>query len=62
MLPLNRKRVAPPAEEGESAEGEPTFRQPCGRLDVLVVDDNHLVRIMVRRGLERDGQVFLLRQ
>jgi CheY-like chemotaxis protein len=51
----NRKLVDPPAEESEAAQGEATLRQPRDKPGVLVVDDNHLVRIMVQLGLERNG-------
>jgi CheY-like chemotaxis protein len=35
--------------------GEPTVRQFAEMPGVLVVDDEHLLRNMVQRGLERDG-------
>ena len=55
MRPLDRKLVGPPAEKSEAAEGEARLRQPHDRPGVLVVDDEHLVRIMVQLGLERNG-------
>jgi CheY-like chemotaxis protein len=55
MPPLDRKLILPPAATSQAAEAEPTARQVHERTGVLVVDDDHLVRIMVRRGLERDG-------
>jgi CheY-like chemotaxis protein len=60
MRPLDRKLVGPPAEESEAAEGEATARQPRDKPGVLVVDDDHLVRIMVQLGLERNGFDFWL--
>jgi hypothetical protein len=55
MRPLDRKLVGPPAEESEVAEGGATARQPREKPGVLVVDDAHIVRVMVQLGLERNG-------
>jgi CheY-like chemotaxis protein len=55
MRPLNRKLVDPPAEQGEAAEGEATFPHPRDKPGVLVVDDDHLVGVLVQLGLERNG-------
>jgi CheY-like chemotaxis protein len=55
MQPPGRKLVDPRAEQSEAAEGGATVRQPRDRPGVLVVDDNHMVRLMVQLGLERDG-------
>jgi DNA-binding response OmpR family regulator len=52
---LNRKLPDPLAEESQTAESAPTVRQLCEKPGVLVVDDDHLVRIMVQLGLERNG-------
>jgi CheY-like chemotaxis protein len=52
---LNRTLPDTPAEQCQTAEGEPTVRQLCEKPGVLVVDDDHLVRIMVQLGLERNG-------
>jgi DNA-binding NtrC family response regulator len=55
MRPLDRKVIDPLAERSQAAEGEPTGLQFCEKPGVLVVDDEHLVRIMVQLGLERNG-------
>src|SRR5271165_5426811 len=39
----------------QSRESEPTVRQRCEKPGVLVVDDEHMVRIMVQMGLEENG-------
>ena len=52
----------PPDEKSQAAAAEPTVRQPCEKPGVLVVDDEHMVRIMVQLGLERNGfDVWLAR-
>jgi len=52
----------PPDEKSQAAAAEPTVRQPCEKPGVLVVDDEHMVRIMVQLGLERNGfEVWLAR-
>jgi two-component system cell cycle sensor histidine kinase/response regulator CckA len=40
---------------GPAAEGGATERQRADKQGVLVVDDEHMVRIMVQLGLERNG-------
>ena len=55
MRPLDRKRVDAPAGSNPSAERQPSARQPREKPGVLVADDDHLVRVMVQLGLERDG-------
>ncbi len=50
----------PPEETSHAAEFEPTVRQPREKPGVLVVDDEHMVRIMVQLGLERSGFDVLL--
>ncbi len=55
MRLLDRKPIDPPAETCQVAEGEPTVEQLREKPGVLVVDDEHLVRIVVQLGLERDG-------
>jgi CheY-like chemotaxis protein len=47
MDPLDKK--------SQAAIAEPTVRQFRNKPGVLVVDDDHLVRIMVQLGLERNG-------
>jgi CheY-like chemotaxis protein len=49
------KPFSPPTATGRAAESESPPRQPPERPGVLVVDDEHLVRIMVQLGLERSG-------
>lgn len=55
MRPLDRQPIHPPAGKNQTAEGEPTVQQPHDKPGVLVVDGEHLVRIMVQLGLERNG-------
>jgi CheY-like chemotaxis protein len=55
MRPLDRKPINPPAVKSPAAEGEPTAQHVHDKLGVLVVDDDHLVRVLVQLGLERDG-------
>jgi DNA-binding response OmpR family regulator len=55
MRQRDRKLMGPPPADGGHAEGEPTVRQSHGRPGVLVADGDHLVRIMVQLGLERNG-------
>jgi CheY-like chemotaxis protein len=62
MPQQHRQLMDPPEKKSQAAAAEPTVRQPCARPGVLVVDDEHLVRKMVQRGLERDGfDVWLAR-
>src|SRR5271167_929266 len=52
----------PPDEKSHAAAAEPTVRRPCAKRGVLVVDDDHMVRIMLQLGLERNGyDVWLAR-
>jgi CheY-like chemotaxis protein len=52
MRPEEKGEFAnPPAEKHGAAKGRPMVEQP----GVLVVDDEHLVRIMVQLALERNG-------
>lgn len=51
----HRKLMDPPSKKSQGAVAEPTVGQLCDKLGVLVVDDEHLVRIMVQLGLERNG-------
>jgi len=52
----------PPDEKSQADAAEPTIRQRCAKPGVLVVDDEHLVRILLQMGLERDGfEVWLAR-
>ena len=51
----DRKHIDPPADGSWAAEGERTIRPLREKPGVLVVDDEHLVRIMVQLGLERNG-------
>jgi CheY-like chemotaxis protein len=45
----------PPDKKSRPAVAEPAVRQFRNKPGVLVVDDEHLVRIMVQLGLERNG-------
>jgi CheY-like chemotaxis protein len=52
----------PPNEKSHAVAAAPTVRQPCTKPGVLVVDDEHMVRIVVQLGLERNGfDVWLAR-
>ncbi len=52
----------PTEEKSPAVAAEPTGRQPSEKPGVLVVDEDHLVRIMVQLGLERNGfDVWLAR-
>ena len=52
----------PPDEQSQAVADEPTVREPSEKPGVLVVDDEHMVRIMVQLGLERNGfDVWLAR-
>ena len=55
MQPQDREPADLSAETSLTAEGEPTARPSRKRPGVLVVDDEHLVRMMVQLGLERNG-------
>jgi CheY-like chemotaxis protein len=55
MGQLDPKLVDPPAEQSQAAEGEPTVQQLRAKPGVLVVDDEHFVRLMVQLGLEQNG-------
>jgi len=46
--------MEPPDRKSQVADVEPTVR-PCEKPGVLVVDDDHMVRIMVQLGLEQNG-------
>ena len=62
MRQPQRKLGDPPDEKSQAAAAEPTVRQPSAKSIVLVVDDEHMVRIMVQMGLERNGfDVWLAR-
>ncbi|OAI51600.1 hypothetical protein AYO44_17025 [Planctomycetaceae bacterium SCGC AG-212-F19] len=50
-----KKPSEPAVEQGQPAAANPTVRLPGEPLGVLVVDDEHMVRIMVQLGLERNG-------
>ena len=45
----------PPVEESQAGAAKRAVRQPCEKPGVLVVDEDHLVRIMVQLSLERNG-------
>jgi CheY-like chemotaxis protein len=52
----------PPDGKSHSGTAKPTVRQPCEKPGVLVVDEDHLVRILVQLGLEQNGfDVWLAR-
>lgn len=55
MRPLDRTHHQPLTAKSRAGDGEPTAQLPREKPGVLVVDDDHLVRIMVQLGLERNG-------
>jgi CheY-like chemotaxis protein len=55
MRQQHRKLMDTPVKNSEPAADQPTVRQFPNKPGVLVVDDEHLVRIMVQLGLERKG-------
>ena len=62
MRQPQRKLSGPRDETSQADAAEPTIRQPCAKPGVLVVDDEHLLRILLQLGLERDGfDVWLAR-
>lgn len=51
-----------PDRKSHTGVAKPTVRQSCEKPGVLVVDEDHLVRIMVQLSLERNGfDVWLAR-
>jgi len=52
---LTGRALDPPAESGPAAEDGRTGLPPRAKPGVLVVDDEHLVRVILQLGLERDG-------
>jgi len=55
MAQQGRKLIDSPVNERTETAVEPTLRESLEAPGVLVVDDEHLVRIMVQLGLERKG-------
>jgi len=55
MQRQHRKLMDPPEKKSQASVAYPTVRQFRNKPGVLVVDDEHLVRIMVQLGLERNG-------
>ena len=55
MQPPLGKFNDPTDEKSQPAVAEKKVQQPCAIAAVLVVDDEHLVRIMVQLCLERNG-------
>jgi DNA-binding NtrC family response regulator len=55
MSEMNCKLLDPPAEPGRCAEGAGAVRDVSERPGVLVVDDEHMVLVMLQMGLERSG-------
>jgi|SRR5208283_1268261 len=49
------KRSDPPDKQSQAAAAEPTVQRFRNKPGVLVIDDDHLVRVMVQLGLERNG-------
>ncbi len=62
MRQLQREPSELPDGTSLAATAKPTVRQHREKPSVLVVDDEHMVRIMVQLGLERNGfEVWLAR-
>ena len=55
MRQLQREPSDSPDGKSLAATAEPTVRRHCEKPSVLVVDDEHMVRIMVQLGLEQNG-------
>jgi CheY-like chemotaxis protein len=55
MQPFERKPVDALAATSQAAESRPAVPQLGDKLGVLVVGDEHLVRVTVQLGLERNG-------
>jgi CheY-like chemotaxis protein len=55
MGPPHHQFMEPPDEKGQAAIVQPAARRLRKKPGVLVVDDDHLVRILVQLGLERKG-------
>lgn len=49
------KLIDLPKKRSQTLEAEPTLRQHRDKPGVLVVDDEHMVRIVLQLGLERHG-------
>ena len=60
LQPRQRKFVDPPDKKIKRATPEPMAEQVGAKPGVLVVDDEHMVRVMVQLGLERNGFEVLL--
>jgi DNA-binding response OmpR family regulator len=60
MQQRHRKLMVPRDKKNRTAAPEPTVQRFGSKPGVLVVDDEHMVRIMVQLGLERNGfEAFL---
>jgi two-component system response regulator (stage 0 sporulation protein F) len=55
MRQRDGKLMVPHHEKSQTATREPIMRRLGTKPGVLVVDDEHMVRIMVQLGLERNG-------
>jgi two-component system, OmpR family, response regulator len=55
MQRQHRKLMDPPEKKSQTLVAYPTVRQFRNKPGVLVVDDEHMVRIMVQLGLEQKG-------
>ena len=51
MRQLQSKLSEPPDTKSLAAPADSTVGQPCAKPGVLVVDEEHMVRIMVQLGL-----------
>jgi DNA-binding response OmpR family regulator len=60
MRKRHHKVMVPPNKKSQMATPEPTVQRFGSKPGVLVVDDEHMVRIMVQMGLERNGFEVLL--
>jgi CheY-like chemotaxis protein len=55
MQPSQHERIDELAPTTHVANGEAPVQQECVKPGVLVVDDEHMIRIMVQLGLEQGG-------
>ena len=60
MRQRHRKLMVPPDEKSRTATRDAMVHRIGAKPGVLVVDDEHMVRIMVQLGLERNGFEVLL--
>ena len=55
MRQQHREHMDPPAKKNQTDTPDPAVQRFGNKPGVLVVDDEHMVRVMVQLGLERNG-------